>query len=303
MGYGYQLNGLRFETANFTKPIDFLAILIYSLHFGVTTAILYLNVKRNYISPWSTPVGIYVNGILSMSLIWQVILILYQYVEVPPIFAWLFGFIAAIVLGVSTIGQIQIQKSLLLPGSFLTVRKLSILQGLWLLLFASCLWPSFFLLPTLGTFPAEFYFNVYSVGYLVWAALNEIVTCICAVRVINQARNMIQLYRELGSKKDAGMRRNSIQRLSYFLKFMLIVVAICFFIWIFSWFVPIADLGTSMTLFLIGSALAESNVILLVAMFKLMSYHALKSKKETTGGEGFSQIKTEMDTFQVTSLK
>jgi hypothetical protein len=272
---GYQLNGDSFGLANFTKPIDFIAVLVYACHILATCGLLYVNLTRSYIAAFSTPIGRYVNSTLSLSLCWQIILLVYQYTNAPPIIAWLFGFVAALIIGLSALGLIEILKSFVMKQHFWTVQRLYYFQLAYVLWFFCCLWPSFLLLPTLGGTPPPVYYHAYSIGYVLWALTNQIIIWTCSYRMGQQTKLLMEACQELGQTGQS----QRIRKLSMAILFLISMIVLSTILWVVSWFAPDPDNGVAMTVFLIGCSLAGSSVVLVTAMFKLLKYHTKRSKR------------------------
>jgi hypothetical protein len=284
---GYQLNGDSFTPATFSKPIDFIAIFVYTCHFGATFGLLYANIARSYIGAFGTPIGKYVNCILFLSLCWQIILLIYQYTNAPPIIAWLFGFVAAVVMGLSTIGQIEILKSFASPQNFLSERRLFYLQLAFVVWFCICVCPAFLLLPTLGKTPPAIYYQAYSIGYVFWALSNQIAICLCSYRIAHQTKALLQLCRELGFEGQT----KRIKRVTIAILVLVMIIVLAMILWVFSWFSPDPDNGVAMSMFLITCSLAGSSSVLASVMFKLLKYHTKRSKQLQVN-IGSSQIAT-----------
>jgi hypothetical protein len=273
---GYQLNGESFQAANFSKAIDYVGVVVFSVHLFGTIGLFGANITRHYIGSWKTLIGKYMNLLLILSIIWQIVLIVYQYYDsAPPVFAWLFGFVAAIIAGLSSMGQIEILKSFNVKGVYWTIDRLCYLQYALLGLFGFCLWPAFFMIPTLGGVPPPLYYWAYSIGYVIWVLSTQIVIWSCAFRMGHQAQIMMETCRNLG----ASVEENRIRRLSFAVKFLISLVVISLTLWVVAWFAPDPDNGVAMTVFLISSSLAESSVLLVATMFKLLKYHARHNKR------------------------
>jgi hypothetical protein len=291
---GYQLNGDSFGLATFTKFVDYIALLVYACHFIATAGLLYVNVTRAYIAAFATPIGRYVNSTLFLSVCWQVILLIYQYTNAPPVIAWLFGFVAALIIGLSAIGQIEILKSFVLKQHFWTVQRLYYLQLAYAVWFFCCLWPAFLLLPTLGGTPPAVYYQAYSIGYVLWAFSNQVVIWTCSYKMGQQTKLLMVSCQQFGNNGQS----DRIKKLSMAIMFLISIIVLSMILWIVSWFAPDPDNGVAMTIFLIACSLAGSSVVLVTAMFKLLKYHTKRSKRQklelssTQIGTAADEVKT-----------
>jgi hypothetical protein len=188
--------------------------------------------------------------------------------------SWLFGVGAAVLVGLASLGKIEILKSFAMKHVFWNAKRLRYLQFAVVGVFVVCLWPAFLILPTLGRVHPNNYFTVYTIGYLMWISLNQVVIAGFVFLMGKKAKTLLETCRKLGARRE----ENQIKRLILAVKVLIFLMIIAIALWIAAWYAPDSNPGVAMTVFLISCSLANSGILIVTMMFKVMKYHAKQTK-------------------------